>query len=206
MKQRIPTAIAIIVGFITLLGYLIPGLKIHHLFIRWAAILAAIAFLLGIFNLLTVHLGRIVDQKKDWLFSMFLVMSAMLVIMIGAIEGKGAGGPTMTWIFENTLIPLEATAASLLVFFMTAAAFRTMRIRPGAHTFLFILTIILVLLPAIPLVATLAKPLGQIRDWLVHVFAMAGIRGLLLGVALGTITTGLRVLLGIDRPHSEREP
>jgi hypothetical protein len=32
---------------------------------------------------------------------------------------------------------------------------------------------------------------------------MAGARGILLGVALGTVATGLRVLLGIDRPYSE---
>lgn len=205
MKQRIPTAIAIIIGFVTLLGYFIPGLKIHHLLIRWAAILAAVAFILGIINLLNVHLGRIVDQKPDWLYSMFLVMSAMLVIMIGIMEQKGPSGPAMTWIFDNALVPLEAATASLLVFFMTAAAFRAVRMRPNPFTFIFILTIILVLLAAVPMVAAIAQPLVQIRNWLVQVFAMAGVRGLLIGVALGTITTGLRILLGMDRPHSERE-
>jgi hypothetical protein len=45
--------------------------------------------------------------------------------------------------------------------------------------------------------------LSDIRDWLIHVPGMAGIRGLLLGVALGTVITGIRVLLGSDRPHSE---
>ena len=28
---------------------------------------------------------------------------------------------------------------------------------------------------------------------------------MLLGVALGTIATGIRVLVGVDRPHSERD-
>lgn len=31
----------------------------------------------------------------------------------------------------------------------------------------------------------------------------AGARGILLGIALGSLLTGLRVLLGIDRPYSE---
>ena len=31
---------------------------------------------------------------------------------------------------------------------------------------------------------------------------LAGARGILLGVALGSLTTGLRILLGADRPYS----
>jgi hypothetical protein len=30
---------------------------------------------------------------------------------------------------------------------------------------------------------------------------MAGARGILLGVALGTVATGLRILIGADRPY-----
>ena len=33
--------------------------------------------------------------------------------------------------------------------------------------------------------------------------ALAGTRGIILGVALGTVVTGLRLLMGIDRPYSE---
>jgi hypothetical protein len=33
--------------------------------------------------------------------------------------------------------------------------------------------------------------------------ATAGARGLLLGVALGAIATGLRVFLGFDRPYGD---
>jgi hypothetical protein len=31
---------------------------------------------------------------------------------------------------------------------------------------------------------------------------VAGARGILLGVALGSLTTGLRILIGADRPYS----
>jgi len=33
------------------------------------------------------------------------------------------------------------------------------------------------------------------------VWAIAGMRGLLLGVGLGTLAAGLRVLSGVDRPY-----
>jgi hypothetical protein len=32
---------------------------------------------------------------------------------------------------------------------------------------------------------------------------LAGVRGILLGVALGTIATGLRVLMGAERPYTD---
>jgi len=36
----------------------------------------------------------------------------------------------------------------------------------------------------------------------VNALPIAGARGILIGVALGSLTTGLRVLLGSDRPYS----
>jgi hypothetical protein len=40
-----------------------------------------------------------------------------------------------------------------------------------------------------------------IRPFIAQVLAAAGARGILLGVALGTLTTGLRILFGVDRPY-----
>jgi len=40
-----------------------------------------------------------------------------------------------------------------------------------------------------------------VRSWLAQVPAIAGARGLLLGVALGTVATGIRILIGVDRPY-----
>ena len=214
MKQLVPTAIAILFGWITLLGYLFggflgPDFAIHLIFIRWAATLAAVAFILGIMNLLGVHLRRIANQERDWAYSIFLILSFLVVIAAGAwaaYQGDGLGNGALRWIFRMILSPLEAAAASLLIFFMVAAAFRAMRKRPTWPTLIFVLTIILVLLGTVPFPGGIGQVLGEARNWLTQVFAMAGARGMLLGVALGTIATGLRVLVGIDRPHSEREP
>ena len=45
--------------------------------------------------------------------------------------------------------------------------------------------------------------LPGIRDWILDVPAMAGVRGILLGVALGALLTGIRLLLGAERPYSD---
>jgi hypothetical protein len=40
-----------------------------------------------------------------------------------------------------------------------------------------------------------------IYPWVTQVLALGGARGILIGVALGALTTGLRVLFGVDRPY-----
>jgi hypothetical protein len=45
--------------------------------------------------------------------------------------------------------------------------------------------------------------LPAIRDWILDVPAMAGVRGILLGVGLGALLTAIRLLLGVERPYSD---
>jgi hypothetical protein len=40
-----------------------------------------------------------------------------------------------------------------------------------------------------------------VRPIIAQIPAAAGARGILIGVALGTLTTGLRILFGSDRPY-----
>jgi len=47
---------------------------------------------------------------------------------------------------------------------------------------------------------------GIVRPFIAQVLAAGGARGILIGVALGTLTTGLRVLLGSDRPYGGNQP
>jgi hypothetical protein len=43
--------------------------------------------------------------------------------------------------------------------------------------------------------------LGDFARWVTQVLALGGMRGILIGVALGALLTGLRVLFGADRPY-----
>jgi hypothetical protein len=72
------------------------------------------------------------------------------------------------------------------------------------ESFWFVLFGIIVLLGQVPVGAVISSGwLPIIKDWILDVPALAGARGVLLGVALGAAATGLRVLLGIDRPYMD---
>jgi len=199
VKRSVATAIAISVGLFVLLDFFVQNAFIGTLkfvFVRWAIIVAAFAMILGFFNVLIVHLNKIVRFKQGWFYSIFLVLTMMVVLLLGLIEGPQ--GSLTSRIFQYVLFPLQATIFSLLAFFVASAAYRAFRLRSWESA-LLVITGVIVLLGQVPLWGALTS----FKEWILGVPSMAGARGILLGVALGTVATGLRVLLGIDRPYSE---
>jgi len=199
VKRSVATAIAISVGLFVLLDFFVQNAFIGTLkfvFVRWAIIVAAFAMILGFFNVLIVHLNKILRFKQGWFYSIFLVLTMMVVLLLGLIEGPQ--GSLTSRIFQYVLFPLQATIFSLLAFFVASAAYRAFRLRSWESA-LLVITGVIVLLGQVPLWGALTS----FKEWILGVPSMAGARGILLGVALGTVATGLRVLLGIDRPYSE---
>jgi hypothetical protein len=199
LKRSVTTAIAISVGLFVLLDFFVQNAFIAVLkfvFVRWAIIVAAFAIILGFFNVLIVHLNKILRFKQGWFYSVFLVLTMMVVLLLGLIEGPQ--GSLTSRIFQYVLFPLQATIFSLLAFFVASAAYRAFRLRSWESA-LLVITGVIVLLGQVPLWG----PLTVAKERILEVPSMAGARGILLGVALGTVATGLRVLLGIDRPYSE---
>jgi hypothetical protein len=167
--------------------------------IRTASVVAAFVLVLGMVNVMQVHAGKVFNQEKGWGYSLVLLAALVFTIGIGLLTG-GPASLQMQQIFNTIVFPLEATLFSLLAFFIFTAAFRAFRVK-NFETGLFVVFAILVLLGQVPVGARLWDQLPVIRDWVLDVPALAGARGILLGVVLGTTATGLRVLLGIDRPY-----
>ncbi len=163
----------------------------------WAIILTAFALLVGLVNLLLVHLVRIFRrQEPGALYSIIVLVTSITVMLIGLVFGV-ADGP-MSWIFDHVYLPLQGAFLALAAFFLATAAYRAMRAR-SFETLLMLIAALIVLLGQTPLVSLLADA----KAWALSVPSTAGVRGILLGVALGTIATGLRLLIGMDRPYSE---
>ena len=88
-----------------------------------------------------------------------------------------------------------------MVFFLVFAAYRLMRREVTLWNMLFSISAVIVLVGWIPLQKLDA--LSDARDWLMEVPVSAGSRGLLIGVGLGTVMVGVRVLLGQDRSYRD---
>ena len=92
---------------------------------------------------------------------------------------------------------------ALLAVTLTYASIRLLRRRLNLLSVIFLVTAVLILLGTAPLpfLGTIPGLSDLVRPFISQVLAAAGARGILLGVALGTLTTGIRILFGADRPY-----
>jgi hypothetical protein len=207
LKRVLPTAIAIAVGIFVLVAMFTQyGLldDIGTYFIDTAVIIAAFALFLGVFNVLRVHARKIRERQTEGLYSFVLIAAMLIVLALGLppIPGQPSGPsqPIVQWIFDNIQAPIQASLSALIVLFIVTAAYRLLRVR-NLESALMLLVTLLVL--AGQVTVGLVPVLPELKDWILDVPAMAGVRGILLGVALGALLTGIRLLLGVERPYSD---
>jgi len=108
----------------------------------------------------------------------------------------------MQLVLNGVIFSVEAALMGILTITLLYSAVRLLRRRADFTTIVFLITAVLVLFGS----ATL--PFGEnipvfsgLATWIREVLAVGGARGILIGVSLGTLLTGLRVLFGIDRPY-----
>ncbi len=205
MISRIaPVVVATTAGLLVLADFFIDAAVVDALglyLIRTASVVTAFALILGLTNVATVHFRKVVNRDKRWGYSVVLLGALAFTLTAGFLTG-GPGSVLMRRVFDSVLFPLEATIFSLLAFFLVAAVYRAFRVK-SFESGLFVVFGIIVLLGQMPVGALLWDQLPIIKDWVLDVPALAGMRGILLGVGLGTAATGMRVLMGIDRPYAK---
>jgi hypothetical protein len=79
------------------------------------------------------------------------------------------------------------------------AAARLLRNKPNRWSLVFLGALLIALVGWLPIIGL--EQVNSARDWFLSVPVSAGARGILLGVALGTVMVGLRVFVGIERPY-----
>jgi len=196
--------IAAAAGIVTIVGFFTRGTfaDILGMLAQWVTVIVGFALLVGLANLLKVHIGRVIRFQRDWFYSLVLVGSSIAVLGLG-LAGGGPGDPSVAWVFRWIYQPLGAALFSLLAFFLTTALFRLPKMR-NAEAAILLVTALVVIISQAPFSATPPVDfLTDIRNWLIDYPVLAAVRAILLGVAFGAIATSLRVLLGFDRPYME---
>jgi hypothetical protein len=197
IERMAPVSLAIFFGLLAVLGLLfIPALA--NTLTGWASFLAAVALLLGILNLIGVHARRAISRNA---YSVLLLLSMLAMFALAITDFIGATDQGVEFIFGRVLAPLEAAMASLLAFFLLFAGIRLLQRQRNWWAVLFLATVVLILLGRTPLPGFLGDVFGGISDFINTVFVNAGMRGILIGVALGVITISIRVLMGWERPY-----
>ncbi len=213
MRKEIPLAITLIVGLICMLsgittgnipilGISFPGLFKDYVS-PWMTIVSAFALGLASINLLVIHSRNIQRKRDNWVYSIVLIVTLILFGGIRAfVELTAQEGASLVYerMYTYILSPLMAGQWAFLGFYVASASYRAFRARNLDATVLLI-SAVLVMLGAAPVGAVIWKQFPAIQQWLLNVPNMTGQRGIVIGAAIGSFVTGLRVLLGLERGH-----
>jgi hypothetical protein len=164
----------------------------------WNIVIAAFAMGLAAINLIRIHVIRIQLKRENWINSLVLII--VLVSQAGVGLFLGDDSSQYMFFFDGILNPLGATMYALIAFWIASAAFRAFKARTIDSTALLTVGII-VMLGNAPVGEVIWSQFPVLQEWLMNVPAMAAIRALYIGAAIGGIAVGVRVLSGIESGH-----
>ncbi len=207
LRSPFSTLITLSTGLVVLLGYFLDLEPLNELrvrFLQWAVILAAVALLLGVFNLLKVHWSRLREGTTKAIYSLTFFSGFLLAVVIGGVLGIQHSVTRM--VVDYVIIPIEASLFVIILVALIYGLTRLLQNRLSGFSLVFLLTVLFSLLGSVPLLGV-EIPLLHGGDsalaFVTRILGTGGVRGLLIGVALGSVVTGIRVLFGLDRPYGE---
>lgn len=203
MSAPIATAVAILTGLLVLLGYILPIPELaalRTLLLGWAVILVATATLVGIANLFMTHFHKITRSQEKDPYSFIFLLGFIATIAAGIVLD-----PTSKDFQQAVLaiqVPVESSLMALTAIVLAYTSLRLLQRRKGTLAVLFLFSAVIFLLLGSGLLSA-AEAVSPVKEIvaLVNRLPVAGARGILLGIALGSLTAGLRVLMGADRPY-----
>ena len=194
-------AFAIAAGLIVLLGYFFPQQleSFRLLLLDWAVIIAGMAVLVGIFNLVAVQMEKFRSRQRGGTYGILLVIS--LIITFGAGLILGPQNQYMHLAMNAIIMPVESSLMAILAVTLIYASIRLLRRRVDVMSVIFLIVAVIFLIAVIPMPSGVINEAQEFMLQVAGMFSRGGARGLLIGIALGTLLTGVRVLFGVDRPY-----
>src|SRR5574341_17092 len=213
MRREVPLIITAVTGFIFIIQFFVPHPPFNRtqdIFNDWVNIIIGFAIVLGVLNLMRVNLNKMSKKSKGWPFALVTILGLVVYSIVGLAFSGGRSfqnpGTSFYWVYINVFYPLNSTMFALLAFFVASASYRAFRARNKEATLLLIAATIL-MLGRVPLGEYLSSWLPEgyrissLSDWIMDFPQTAGQRAIMMGIALGIISTSLRIILGIERTY-----
>lgn len=210
MRREIPLLITGIVGVVFIVSYFIPHWPFNRMndwFSDWFSIVQACAIILGALNLMLISSQKIARKKEGWGYAAVIIATFLMMVAVGFSGGVGFREAVgFDWLYRFMYIPLSATMFAILGFFVASASYRAFRAR-NLEASLLLVAAFLVMLGRVPVgdMVTSFMPEGaqmsDLASWIMNFPQKAGQRAVMIGIALGLVSTALRVILGVERSH-----
>ena len=199
MSRRIPLLVSFIFGLVMFAQYFSEhpvARTINQTVLEYWQIIFAFALIIGVISFAKNNVSEF-QRGNGRPFRLIALSGFAVMPILAMIWGIKAETPFM-WMFENIQAPMQSTVFALLAFFVASASYRGFRARslPAA---VLLLSALLILLSRSNIGWIFSDPLPQWAEWIQNSPSMAARRAILIGIRLGSLTTSLRVIVGIER-------
>jgi len=206
VRKTVPLIITFLVGLLMIGQWFLKIPSLNELATsvqQWGIIIAAFAMGLGSVNIIIRNVHRIQKREgTDWLYAIWLLAIFFLFAIVGI--GFGSASSQYRYIFNTILQPLSATMYPATLFFLVSAIYRTFKTRT-VEGGLFVIVGAIILVANAPVMAATFPFLVSVKSWIMDVELTAAYRAILLGIGLGAIMLGFRVIFGLETTHLGRE-
>jgi uncharacterized membrane protein len=202
LRKHLPIAIVTITGVIMLLERYIAPLKdsaafanVTFIIQRFGMIIFAFTLGLGLATVLRLHLQNVRQKRGPWYISIWLIV--LIVVFMGIGLPLGTNHEYYTVLFKWLYEPFSFTMM-YGIFFLMYGIFWHILVR-RAHDWeimLFGIVFILTVLGQEPIGPAIWPGFATVMRWIEKVPNTGAIRAWMTLMAIGTVTTGVRVLLG----------
>ncbi len=199
MGRKFPLAVCFVFGLVMFLQYFSQhpiARTLNQTILDYWQIVFAFTLIVGVFSFFRNNVTQI-SRGNDRRYRIIGLIGLVSMPVLALIWGIKADTPFM-WMFENVQAPMQSTVFALLAFFVASASFRGFRARslPAA---VLLISALLMLLSRSNIGGYFSDGLPEIADWVRNYPSMAARRAILIGIGLGSLTTSLRVIIGIER-------
>ena len=204
MKKILPIVIALLTGITILAGYFFQDMfsPILRVFLDWFVLILGVASLIGIGILLRSHFNKILSSQKGAFYSFILILFFLLTLIAGfvlTLENDFFQG-----LILSVEIPVEASFLSIMAATMLYTSLRFVSTKGWTPMSIsFLVSAVASLIFNLGYIQAQSGTVGAILLLFFKRLPNVGARGILLGMAIGGLVVGLRLLTTLDRPYGE---
>jgi len=206
MRRQIPVLVCFSFGLFMLIQFFVPHKSFNAAYqnvLDWMQIVYVFTLLVGVVSFVSINTKKVSRRQKGWGYNLLGLFGLFTMVFVGFAEGTGQGTSFM-WLFDHLQAPMQSTMFSLLAFFVASAAYRGFRAKTKEAT-LLLLSAAIVMLGRVPIGNMIHSAIPDLSAWILNYPSMGARRGILIGIGLGTISTSMRIILGIERTYLGRE-
>jgi len=205
MRRTLPLVITMTVGAIMVFRDLFAIPEVAEIVNRYVVmgntLSSQAATAIGITNLLKIHFQRIARRRPEWQFSIILVFSAIAMLVMGLFMfDRGHNAPVYNWWYQIGPVQLGNATFALICFYIASASYRAFRMR-SIEASCMLISGMLVMFGGVSIGNAIWSGFPDVKVFIMNNLNTAAVRGITLGVTLGSLAQYARNLFGIERGY-----